>query len=53
MFELSDARRGFLVWGDMLRFRLKFLFYKNRGFIKIKSYKELSTEHLKFWMEWK
>jgi len=24
MFELSDARRGFLTWEDMLRFRLKF-----------------------------
>ncbi len=24
MFELSDTRRGFLAWEDMLRFRLKF-----------------------------
>lgn len=24
MFKLSDARRGFLAWKDMLRFRLKF-----------------------------
>ncbi len=25
MFELSDTRRGFLAWEDMLRFKLKFL----------------------------